>query len=60
MRWRIKFEYIFTTVGGFIDIEAPSYEAAERYTLDLDVYAAERYTLDLDVYVVSIKPILRV
>ncbi|NKC21582.1 hypothetical protein CWC29_022660 [Pseudoalteromonas sp. S4498] len=48
MRWRIKFEYIFTTVGGFIDIEAPSYEAAERYSLDLDVY------------VVSIKPILRV
>ncbi|QQQ68552.1 hypothetical protein JJQ94_12475 [Pseudoalteromonas sp. GCY] len=48
MRWRIKFEYAFTIDSDFIDIEAPSYEAAERYTLDLDVY------------VVSIKPILRV
>ena len=48
MRWRIKFEYIFTIEGGFIDIEAPSHAAAEHFAQSLEVY------------VVSIKPILRV
>ncbi|MBD1584811.1 hypothetical protein [Pseudoalteromonas sp. S16_S37] len=48
MRFRIHYQYIFTVIDDYEDIEAT------------DRKAAEAYAMTLDVYVVSIKPVIRV